>query len=145
LKIVTSVDELLRLPRDRRINGMGPRQPIQLQIPSLSQHSQIRAQALLSRFQSRCGCAAGALVMLVSLVVGIMQVYDRNGVALSWPVLWESAVVLLAAFVIGFVAKMLTLAFTRWQFARECRVQYLKLTRLVGEGDNHVNLHAMGR
>jgi hypothetical protein len=128
MKIVSSVDDLLNLPRDRRVNGMGPREPLQLNIPNLRRCDQIHAQSRLNRLQSRCGCMVGALALLASLVAGALHIYASGDATLSWRFAWLSLVTLFGAFVIGFVAKMLTLAVTRWQFARECRTQYLALS-----------------
>lgn len=128
MRIVCSIDELLRLPLDRRVNGLGPREPLQLEIPQLMRRDQIRAQSRLNRLQSRCGCLAGALALVASLAFGALYVHASSGGAFSWRLAWQSLLALLGAFVIGFIAKMLTLAITRWQFARECRRQYFALS-----------------
>ena len=133
MRIVNSLDDLLRLPRDRYVNGFGVRTAVQLEIPTLARHALIRAQRPLNRLQSRCGCVAGAIAMLASLAIGAVQVYIRNAGTLSWHAATQFAVALLAAFVFGFAVKMITLAATRWQFARECRVQYRALARQQGD------------
>jgi hypothetical protein len=133
LRIVTSLDDLLRLPDDRRVNGFGTRMAVRLEIPTLSRHALIRAQRPLNRLQSRCGCAAGSIAMLASLAVGAARVYSQDPGAFSWRMAAQFAAVLLAAFLAGFVAKMTTLAATRWQFARECRAQYRVLMRQQGK------------
>jgi hypothetical protein len=133
LRIVNSLDDLLRLPRDRYVNGFGARMAVQLEIPTLARHALIRAQRPLNRLQSRCGCVAGAIAMLASLAIGSAQVYISNAGTLSWHAVTQFSAVLLAAFVFGFAAKMITLIATRWQFAHECRVQYRALTRQQGD------------
>jgi hypothetical protein len=135
LRIVNSLDDLLHLPRDRYVNGYGARMTVQLEIPALSRHALIRAQRLLNRLQSRCGCVAGAIAMLASLAIGTAQVYIRNAGTLSWHVVTQTAAVLLVAFVFGFAVKMITLIATRWQFAHECRVQYRALARQQGDAE----------
>ena len=132
---MNSFDELLRLPRDPRVNGFGARLPIRLEIPNLPRHGQIRAQRPLNRLQSRCGCVAGTVALLASLAAGAVLVYGRNADGLSWRLVLEAAAALIAAFVIGFAAKMLTLAATRWQFARECRVQHHALLLLQSDAN----------
>jgi hypothetical protein len=145
LRVIRSIDELLLLPSDRRVNGMGPREPIQLEIPGLARHAQIRAQQRLNRLQSRCGCVAGAVAMLASVALGALRVYTRHAGPPSWNLLWESLAVLVAAFTIGFVAKMSVLAVTRWQFAYECAVQCRVLDEASGGDASDVQLHALGR
>ena len=132
MRIVNSLDDLLRLPRDRYVNGFGARMAVQLEIPTLARHALIRAQRPLNRLQSRCGCVAGAIAMLASLFVGTAQVYSRNAGTLSWHAVAQVGAVLLVAFVLGFAVKMITLAATRWQFARECRVQHRALASQQG-------------
>ncbi len=143
MRIVRSIDELLRLSRDPAVNGIARRARVQLEIPQLTRHQQIAAQSRLNRMQSRCGCNAGAIALLATLVVGGMQVNAGTG-GLSWRFASQSAGVLVAAFCIGFVAKFATLAVTRWQFAYECRVQHRTLEQLIGGADD-VSLHAVGR
>jgi hypothetical protein len=113
------------------VNGFGARMAVQLEIPEISRHSLINAQRPLNRLQSRCGCVAGAIAMLATLAVGTSSVYAQNAETLSWRVLPQAGAVLLAAFVIGFAAKMATLAATRWQFARACRAQHRALSCLI--------------
>ena len=131
MRIVRSLDDLLRLPRDRCVNGFGARMAVQLEILEVSRHSLINAQRLLNRLQSRCGCVAGAIAMLATLAVGASYVYAQNAETLSWRMLPQAGAVLLAAFVVGFAAKMATLATTRWQFARACRTQHRALSGLI--------------
>lgn len=145
MRVIRSIEELLRLPGDRHVNGLGPREPIQLEIPGLARHPQVRAQQRLNRLQSRCGCATGAVAMLLSLVAGAMQVYGRHAATLSWILLWESLAVLVAAFAIGFAAKVGVLVLTRWQFAYECRVQFRALQGATRGEPSDVHLHPVGR
>ncbi len=142
MRIVSSLDELLLLPGDRRVNGMGPRLALQLEIGHLPRRELLRAQQRLNRLQQRCGCVAGAAGMFVALLVGGYFIVERNAGAFSWRWLTEPLLLVLAAFTLGFIAKMLALAITRWQFARECRRQHQQLSR---NGELDVHVHAMGR
>jgi hypothetical protein len=135
LRIVTSLDDLLRLPNDHHVNGFGTRMAVRLEIPTLTRHALIRAQRPLNRLQSRCGCAAGSIAMLASMAIGTAQVYSQGAGAFSWRMAAQFAAVLLVAFFVGFVVKMTTLAATRWQFARECRAQYRALMCQQGNTD----------
>jgi uncharacterized integral membrane protein len=131
MRVVNSLDELLRLPRDRRVNGFGAREPLQLEIPTLARAALIRAQGALNDLQERCGCLAGAAAMFVVLVFGVIEVFQRNVSLLAWRAISELGIVLVAAFVLGFVGKMAALAITRWQFAHRCRLEHRTLSRLL--------------
>jgi len=135
MRIVNSLDDLLRLPRDRYVNGFSARMAVRLEIPKVSRHSLIKAQRMLNRLQSRCGCVAGAIALLATLAVGASYVYAQNAETLSWRVLPQAGAVLLAAFVTGFAAKVATLAATRWQFACACRAQHRALSCLIQQPD----------
>ena len=131
MRIVSSLEELLHLPRDRYVNGFGARMAVQLEIPGISRHALIHPQQRLNRLQLRCGCLAGAMALLATLAAGATYVYTQNASLISWHVLSQTGAVLLAAFVIGFVAKMAALTVTRWQFAHACRAQHHALSRII--------------
>lgn len=92
MRIVSSLDDLLRLPRDRYVNGFGARMVVQLEIPGFARHVLLHAQRSLNRLQSRCGCMAGAIAMLVTLTSGAVQVYSQNAATFSWSVMTQFAV-----------------------------------------------------
>ena len=144
MRVVNSLDELLRLPRDPRVNGFGARTRVRLEIPELTRHALLRTQNSLNRLQSRCGCVAGGVVTLGMLVYGVIFAFQRNATWLSLHLLADLAMVLLVAFVSGFAAKMATLAVTRWQFTLRCRAQHGRLVQLI-HGGSHVHVHSMGR
>ena len=131
MRIVTSLDELLSLPRDGRVNGFAERQPVRLAIAGLPLHRLLGAQAGLDRLQKRCGCLSGGVAMLACLASG------GAGLAIEAPgpggaALWLRLLGLVAAaFVAGLAAKLLTLALTRWQFARLCRRQHRQLAAVL--------------
>jgi len=131
MRVVNSLEELLQLPRDRRVNGFGARELLQLEIPVLARAALLRAQGALNNLQERCGCLAGALAMFVVLVAGVIEVIRRNPSLLAWRALYELGLVLIAAFLLGFAAKMTALAITRWQFAHRCRFQHRRLAQLL--------------
>jgi nitrate reductase gamma subunit len=139
------LDELLRLPRDPRVNGFGARTRLQLEIPELTRHALMHAQESLNKLQSRCGCLAGGIATLGTLIYGVTRLAQRDPRWFSLQTLGEIALVLLFAFVAGFIAKMGTLAITRWQFAQRCRAQHSLLVReLLTIRGGHVNVHSMG-
>ena len=69
--------------------------------------------------------------MFVMLVAGVFNVFQRNAKILSLSALTELAAVVVISFCFGALAKMVTLSFTRWQFARRCREQYEELSRVM--------------
>src|SRR5215213_2028957 len=121
MRVVSSLDELLQLPRDKRVNGFRVREPLQLEIPALTRHALHDAQEALNSLQERGGSLASAAVMFIALVYGVIQVFHRNasiGTVRAW---LELAAVLVISFCLGALAKTAALAFTRWQFAFRCR------------------------
>ena len=145
MRVVNSLDELLRLPRDPRVNGFGARARLQLEIPELTRHVLMRTQESLNKLQSRCGCLAAGIVTLGTLIYGVALAVQRNSAWVSLQALGDIALVLLSACVFGFIAKMGTLAITRWQFAHRCRAQHRLLVReLLTIRGSHVNMHSMG-
>jgi hypothetical protein len=124
--VVRSIADLRKLPRDRRVNGLLARSRLAVRVPGLRVSDQLRLEAVLNRYQSRCGCTAGAACFLGALVAGGVYVMSTSGGFLSFGFLKDAAAVLAAAFVLGFLAKLVALQVTRWQFSAACR-------RLEGE------------
>lgn len=127
MRIVSTLDELLALPSDRRVNGYRQRIPVRLEIPALTKPVLVRAQFALNELQERRGSAGAAAVMFVTLLFGVVQVFHRNASLLNVRACIELAIVLGASFAAGAAGKYLTLAFTRWQFALRCRAQHRRL------------------
>ena len=137
MRIIHSLDELLDLPREPGVNGYRAREPVRLEIPRLATDASTRAQDSLNSLQERCGSLAAAGVMLLTLVAGVLKVFHRNPEILSWRALAELTTVLALSFCFGAIAKMVVLAFTRWQFARRCREQYEELSQLLQRSAAH--------
>ena len=127
MRVVNTLDELLALPRDRRVNGFRKRTPIRLDIPALARPVLVRAQYSLNELQERCGSLGAAGFMFVTLLYGVVQVFQRNASLLTLRAALELAAVLAISFAAGALGKYLCLAVTRWQFAHRCRVQYRAL------------------
>jgi hypothetical protein len=127
MRVVHTLDELLALPDDRRVNGFRKRTPIRLDIPALAKPVLVRAQYSLNELQERCGSLGAAGFMFVTLLYGVLQVFQRNASLLTLRAALELATVLAISFAAGALGKYLCLAVTRWQFARRCRVQYRAL------------------
>jgi len=140
VRVIHSLDELPGLPRDSRVNGFGVRAAVRLEIPGLSRHLQIRAQESLNALRSRCGCIAGGVVTLGSLILGAVLVWRGHTAGFWLPTLRDALLVLVTSFVAGLLAKLAVLLLTRWQFAFRCRIHH---HRLIRSSDVHV--HAMGR
>jgi hypothetical protein len=131
MRVVRSLDELLRLPKDRYVNGFHTRVPLALEIKGLARPAQLRAQESLNGLQERCGSLAAAAIMFLALLLGVVKVLHANPSLLSWRALLELAAVLIAAFALGIMAQWVALAVTRWQFAHRCREQHRELSRLL--------------
>ena len=132
MHIVHSLDELLILPTDRHVNGIWARMEVRLEIPDITEAAQLRAQRALNELQERRGTIAGAGVMFLTLLAGVLTVMGRHESLLSWRGALELVVVLMLAFTLGYVARLASRAFTRWQFARRCREQHRALVRSRG-------------
>jgi hypothetical protein len=132
--LVRSPDQLLRLARDSGANGFGPRPRIVIDIEGLPRHAQLRAQQLLDRLQSRCGCVAGGIATLLSLVAGLVWMFERGAPAISLGTAGHLLAVLALSFIAGLIAKLATLAVTRIQFARQCRLHHASFCRLLAAG-----------
>ena len=133
MRIVHSLEELLDLPSDEHVNGFRRRESLQLEIPTLNDHALTDAQDALNSLQERGGSLAAAGIMFIALVLGVITVFLRNPSLLTGRALLELAAVITISFCFGAVAKMVALAFTRWQFARRCREQYDQLSRMLRE------------
>ena len=133
MRIVHSLEELLDLPRDEHVNGFRRRETLQLEIPTFTYHALTDAQDALNSLQERGGSLVAAAIMFLALIFGVTTVVVRNPSLLSGRALLELSAVLVVSFLLGVVAKMLALAFTRWQFARRCREQYDELSRILRE------------
>ena len=133
MRIVHSLEELLDLPRDEHVNGFRRRESLQLEIPTLNDHALTDAQDALNSLQERGGSLAAAGIMFIALVLGVITVFLRNPSLFTGRALLELAAVLVVSFCFGAGAKMVALAFTRWQFARRCREQYDQLSRMLRE------------
>jgi len=137
MRIVHSLDELLELPREPAVNGYGAREALRLEIPRLTSDVSSRAQDSLNSLQERCGSMAAAGVMLVMLIGGVFNLFQRNTTIFTLRALSELAVVVVIAFCFGALAKMIALSVTRWQFARRCREQHDLLSRLLERSAAH--------
>ena len=133
MRIVHSLEELLDLPRDEHVNGFRRRESLQLEIPTLNNHALTDAQDALNSLQERGGSLAAAGIMFIALVLGVITVFLRNPSLFTGRALLELGLVLVISFCFGAVARMVALAFTRWQFARRCREQYDQLSRMLRE------------
>jgi hypothetical protein len=127
MRVVNTLDELMALPADRRVNGFRKRLPVRLEIPSLTKPVLVRAQFALNELQERCGSLGAACFMFVTLLYGVVQVFHRNAALLTLRAALEFAAVLAISFAAGAFGKYLCMAVTRWQFARRCRAQYRDL------------------
>ncbi|QSR85327.1 hypothetical protein [Methylacidimicrobium sp. B4] len=73
MRIVRSLEELLELPRDRCVKGMGPREPLPLEIPNPRRCDPMRTRLRFPRVQSRSlvprlgALAIGFLARLLTL------------------------------------------------------------------------------
>jgi hypothetical protein len=131
MRVVNTLDELLALPSDRYVNGFRKRVPVRLEIPALTKPVLVRAQFALNELQERCGSAGAAGFMFVTLLYGVVQVFQRHTSLLSWNAAFELAVVLGLSFAAGAAGKFVALAITRWQFAHRCRAQYRRLSETL--------------
>jgi hypothetical protein len=133
MRVVNSLEDLLQLPRDSRVNGFRARELLQLEIPALTRHALIGAQDALNSLQERGGALAAAGVMLLTMTFGVINVFYRNASMFSWRAIGELVIVLAVSFGIGAFARLAALAFTRWQFAYRCRAQHRMLSMLLHE------------
>ena len=119
--VIRSADDLRRLARDPRVNGHFWRGQLAVRVPGLSLHDQLRMERALNRYQTRCGCTTAAICFLTILVAGSVHAASVNGALFSLGFLKGAATAFMAAFVCGFLAKLMALQVTRRQFAAACR------------------------
>lgn len=131
MRIVHSLDELLILPRDQRVNGLRARTEVRLEIPDFERPVLVRAQDALNELQERGGALGGAIVMLLLLIAGVIEVMQRHSSLLTLRAGAELLAVLALAFAAGFVGRLASCAFTRWQFAKRCREQHRALAEML--------------
>ena len=129
MRIVSSLEQLAALPRDRRVNGYASRTRLRLEIPAVARHALLRAETALNRLQSRCGCMAGAIATMAALGAGTFALLREDALVWSWRFPARLLLVVAGAFVLGLLVKFLALAATRWQFAYACRAQCRHLAR----------------
>jgi len=131
MRVVSSLDDLLQLPRDSRVNGFRARELLQLEIPALTRHALTGAQDALNSLQERGGALAAAIAMLLVMTAGIASVFYRHSMQFTLRAIVELVAVVAVSFCIGAAAKLAALAFTRWQFAYRCRAQHRMLSMLL--------------
>jgi hypothetical protein len=133
MRVVSSLDDLLQLPRDSRVNGLRARELLQLEIPALTRHALTGAQDALNSLQERGGALAAAVAMLFVMTAGVASVFYRHSMRFTPRAIGELIAVIAISFCIGAGAKFAALAFTRWQFAYRCRAQHRMLSMLLRE------------
>lgn len=121
MRTVHSLDELLILPRDQRVNGFSARSEVRLDIPEITRRAQVHAQDALNELQEKGGSLAGAVCMLLTLVYGVVLVIQRHDSLLSMRAAAELFAALGLSFAIGLGARFASCVHTRWQFKRRCR------------------------
>jgi hypothetical protein len=131
MRIVHSLDELLILPRDRHVNGLRARTEVRLEIPEIERPVLARAQDALNELQERGGAMAGAVVMLLLLIAGVIEVMQRHPSLMSFRAGAELVAVLALSFALGFLGRLASCAFTRWRFGKVCRAQHRVLAEML--------------
>jgi hypothetical protein len=131
MRIVHSLDELLILPRDQRVNGLRARSEVRLEIPDIERPELVRAQDALNELQERGGALAGAVVMLLLLIAGVVEVMQRHSSLITWRAGAELLAVLALSFAAGLAGRLVSCAFTRWQFTKRCREQHRALAEML--------------
>jgi hypothetical protein len=127
MRTVHSLDELLVLPRDRRVNGFRARTEVRLDIPDITRPALVRAQDALNELQESGGSIAGAMCTLAMLVYGVVLVLQRHDSLLTVRAAGEMLAVLGLSFALGFAARFASCVHTRWQFTRRCRALHRAL------------------
>lgn len=118
--VVRGVEDLERLPADRRVNGLARREELRFDIPGLALQRQLRHAAELNRFQGRCGCVAATLFFFGALALGGVWIAYEVEVGFSLRFLLSLAAVGAAAVAAAVAAKLATMLITRIQFRRAC-------------------------
>jgi hypothetical protein len=114
------MQDLEALPGDRYVNGLLVRDRVAFEIPNLARRDQIRWENLLNRYQLRCGCVAGAVCLLITLMAGGVYLVSTTDTVFSLEFLGHAVLIFLAAVIFGFLGKLVALEITRIQFARAC-------------------------
>jgi hypothetical protein len=120
--VVARISDLRALGQNRSVNGLLSREPITLALPDIDDTRRVLAAEALNRFQSRCGCEAGAAVTLAALAGGLWLAARVSPQPLSFVFVFNVALALVSAFVIGLIAKLAAMAMTRLEFSRFCRL-----------------------
>jgi hypothetical protein len=129
-RIIRSIHDLKGLPSERRVNGLGMRDSIAFNIPDVARCDQIRLERALNRYQSRCGCGAGAVCFLAALGAGGMYIARATTAVFAIELVAHAVALLLAAFLIGLIGKIVALEITRFQFTGACRRIWKELSTL---------------
>lgn len=132
MRIVHTLDELALLASDRQVNGFWARTEVRLEIPAITEPALLSAQEELNQLQDRRGTVACTGLMFLTLMGGVITVMNRHESLLSWRAAAELLLVLGFAFTLGYVARFVSRAWTRWQFAHRCREQHRRLMGLAG-------------
>jgi hypothetical protein len=120
MAVLRSIDDLELLPRDTRVNGLVRRERIAFDISQFGRREQLRWEESLNRYQSRCGCVAGAVCLLVTLVAAGSYIATNTATLFSPEFLGNVVLVLLLSIAAGVAGKFAALEITRFQFARAC-------------------------
>lgn len=120
LVIVRSIDDLRRLPSNRRANGFQARERIRVEIVTLPTCEKIHVESRLNRYQSRCGCTTGALVLVATIGFGAIKLVLSAQPVFSLQFFVHIVIVLVAAFFLGLTGKLVSLAATRMAFTCAC-------------------------
>lgn len=131
MRIVHTLDELAVLASDRHVNGFWARSEVRLEIPDITEPALLSAQGVLNELQDRRGTIAGSGLMFLTLLGGVIVVMKRHESLMSWRAAIELLLVLAFAFTLGYLARLVSRAWTRWQFARRCREQHRKLGQIA--------------
>ena len=119
---VRSLADLVRLPANRDVNGWLLRRPIQLDIPPLPRTELIRYERKLNKYQSRCGCLAGGVAVVIFMLLALIDLLRRDSWLTSLGVLPAALVTLGGALGMGMAVKLATMALTRLQFQIACKL-----------------------
>ncbi len=133
---VISIRDLEALPQDRYVNGWSTRDRVVLDLPDSPRHKQIRWEAKLNRYQTRCGCVAGAACLFVALLGGGAYLVSISNSILSTRFFWHACLLVVVSGGVALAAKLVSLAVTRVQFSLMCKRIVREMTggSVVGEG-----------
>lgn len=120
MRVVHSLDELLVLPSDRRVNGFRVRAAVRLDIPDITRPALARAQDALNELQERGGSLSGAICTLATLVYGVVLVMQRHESLWSVRAAGELLAAIGLSFAFGLAARFVSGVHRRWRFGRRC-------------------------